>query len=121
MVINLGSLGNRIKYLREKKYISQKDFAKQIGVSSTVLSRYESDDRKPDYDTLQSIADYLNVSTDYLLGRTDILESSFSKGHIAAIIHDPELQLWYYELPEYTEDDLRKLKTIWEIIRDKHN
>ncbi|MGE7908438.1 helix-turn-helix domain-containing protein [Lysinibacillus xylanilyticus] len=53
----MGSLGNRIKNLREKKCISQKDFAKQIGVSSTVLSRYESDDRKPDYDTLQSIAD----------------------------------------------------------------
>lgn len=86
---------------------------------STVLSRYESDDRKPDYDTLQSIADYLNVSTDYLLGRKNILESTYNKGHIAAIIHDPELQLWYKELPQYTEDDLRKLKTIWELIRDK--
>lgn len=120
-MINLGSLGNRIKYLREKKYISQKDFAKQIGVSSTVLSRYESDDRKPDYDTLQSIADYLNVSTDYLLGRTNDLESTNNKDYTATIIHDPELQLWYKELPQSTEDDLRKLKTIWEVIMDKHN
>lgn len=107
-MINLVSLGNRIKYLREKKYISQKDFAKQIGVSSTVLSRYESDDRKPDYDTLQSIADYLNVSTDYLLGRTNDLESTNNKDCTATIIHDPELQLWYKELPQSTEDDLRK-------------
>ncbi|MGE7094257.1 helix-turn-helix domain-containing protein [Lysinibacillus sp. NPDC048646] len=105
----------------EKRNISQKDFAKQIGVSSTVLSRYESDDRKPDYDTLQSIADYLNVSTDYLLGRTNDLESTNNKDYTATIIHDPELQLWYKELPQSTEDDLRKLKTIWEVIMDKHN
>ena len=75
-----------------------------------VLSRYESDDRKPDYDTLQSIADYLNVSTDYLLGRTNDLEPTNNKDYTATIIHDPELQLWYKELPQSTEDDLRKLK-----------
>ncbi|RTQ87806.1 helix-turn-helix domain-containing protein [Lysinibacillus telephonicus] len=55
------SLGSRLKYLREKSNISQKDFAKKIGVSNTVLSRYESGDRKPDYDILQLIADYFEV------------------------------------------------------------
>ena len=61
-------LGKRIKRLREKNKIQQKELAKTIGVSSVVLSRYESGERKPDYDTLKMIADYFDVSTDYLLG-----------------------------------------------------
>lgn len=63
------SLGSTIKKLREQNNINQKDFAKKMNVSNVVLSRYESDERKPDYDTLQRIADYFNVTTDYLLGR----------------------------------------------------
>lgn len=65
------SLGKTIKQLREKKHISQKDFAEQLNISNVVLSRYENDIRKPDYDTLEKIADYFEVSTDYLLGRSD--------------------------------------------------
>ncbi|MGN4125520.1 helix-turn-helix domain-containing protein [Lysinibacillus sphaericus] len=114
------SLGNRIKYLREKKYISQKDFAKQIGVSSTVLSRYESDDRKPDYDTLQLIADNLNVSTDFLLARTTSLEKlTLNENILPEFFNDSELYLWYKELPLTPVDKLRKLKKIWEIVNEK--
>ncbi|GEN83588.1 hypothetical protein SLU01_19000 [Sporosarcina luteola] len=64
-------LGERIKKLREREGIQQIDFAKKIGVSNVVLSRYESGERKPDYDILQKIADFFCVTTDYLLGRTD--------------------------------------------------
>ncbi|MGE7621738.1 helix-turn-helix domain-containing protein [Viridibacillus sp. NPDC096237] len=69
------SLGSRIKKLREQQNISQKDFAKKLNVSNVVLSRYESDERKPDYETLQLIADYFEVTTDYLLGRSEIKNS----------------------------------------------
>lgn len=69
----MASLGSRIKALREKSNINQKDFAKKIGVSNVVLSRYESDERRPDYDTLQLIADFFGVSLDYMLGRNSEL------------------------------------------------
>lgn len=65
------SLGRKIKQLREREGIQQKDFASKIGVSNVVLSRYESDERKPDYDTLLKIADYFEVSIDFLLDRAD--------------------------------------------------
>lgn len=119
MVVNLDSLGNRIKCLREKNSISQKEFAQKIGISNAVLSRYESDNRKPDYDTLQLIADSLDVSTDYLLGRTDLLEPLTINDKVAStFINDSELYSWYKELPLSPEDKLRKLKKIWEIIND---
>lgn len=124
MVNYLESLGYRIKYLRERNNISQIEFAKKIGVSNTVLSRYESGDRKPDYDTLQLIADFFDVSTDYLLGRTDTTALSThekDEQEFQAFINDPELGVWYKELPKSDEEELRKLRTIWEMIKAEKN
>ncbi len=115
------SLGNRIKYLREKHNISQIEFSKKIGVSNAVLSRYESGDRKPDYDILQIIADYFEVSTDYLLGRTDIptlTPQEKEEAEFQAFANDPELNVFYKELPESDEEAVRKLRNIWEIIKN---
>jgi len=64
-------LGNRIRNLRDSEDIQQVDFAKKIGVSNVVLSRYESGERKPDYETIVKIAEYFDVTTDYLLGKVD--------------------------------------------------
>ncbi|WP_437831461.1 helix-turn-helix domain-containing protein [Niallia taxi] len=66
-------LGERIKYIRNKRKLSQKEMAKELGVSNVQLSRYETGERKPDPEMLSSIADFLDISTDYLLGRTDDL------------------------------------------------
>ncbi|MEK4255456.1 helix-turn-helix domain-containing protein [Ureibacillus sp. FSL K6-2830] len=116
----MDTLGNRIKLLREKHNISQIEFAKKIGVSNAVLSRYESGDRKPDFDILNKIADYFEVSVDYLLGRTDIPDPTPHKEvdkEFQSFINDPELQVWYKELPKSDEEELRKLRAIWEMIK----
>ncbi|MER1958840.1 MAG: helix-turn-helix transcriptional regulator [Solibacillus sp.] len=117
----MASLGSRIKGLREKYNISQKDFAVKIGVSNVVLSRYESDERKPDYDTLQLIADFFEVSTDYLLGRIEknpqITKHEQDEAEFQAFANNPSLQKWYKELPKSREEDLEKLRMMWEIIK----
>jgi transcriptional regulator with XRE-family HTH domain len=65
-------LGIRLKQLREKTGLSQAKFAKELGeVSQPVIARYETGDFFPSYPVLIKIADYFNVSTEYLLGRTD--------------------------------------------------
>lgn len=64
-------LGSRIKQLREKNDLSQKQVAKSLGISNVQLSRYESGDRRPDPEMIKQIADYFDVSTDYLLGRNN--------------------------------------------------
>ncbi|PAB61342.1 helix-turn-helix domain-containing protein [Anaeromicrobium sediminis] len=63
--------GRRLKLLRESKELYQKDLAKIIGVSSGAIGMYENDKRTPDFETLKKIANYFNVSTDYLLGIVD--------------------------------------------------
>lgn len=64
-------LGKRLLYLRNKLGLTQEELAKIFCMSRSTYAQYEVDRRKPDYDTLQKIADYFKVSTDFLLGRTE--------------------------------------------------
>ena len=63
--------GERLKTLREDRDLKQKDLAKFIGVSDRTIGMYEQERREPDFEILKKIADYFNVTVDYLLGRTD--------------------------------------------------
>ena len=61
----------RLKELRVKRGISQLKLAMDTGLNQNSVSRYESGAREADYATLIRLADYFDVSIDYLLGRTD--------------------------------------------------
>lgn len=60
----------RLKELRKKRGISQLRLAMDLGMNQNSISRYESGEREADYQTLIRLADYFNVSIDYLLERT---------------------------------------------------
>ncbi len=62
--------GERLKYLREKNGLTQKDIAIRLGVESAAISKYELDMREPNIEALKKLATIFNVSIDYLLGRT---------------------------------------------------
>ena len=61
----------RLKELRKQKGISQLKLAMDLSMNQNTISRYETGEREADYKTLIKIADYFNVSIDYLLERTD--------------------------------------------------
>ncbi len=65
------SFGTRLKEVREKAGFSRQDLADRLEVSYYTVSKYETEERKPDIDTLAKIASIFAVSLDYLLGRTD--------------------------------------------------
>ncbi|WP_442780418.1 helix-turn-helix domain-containing protein [Bacillus sp. Au-Bac7] len=65
-----------LKELRGK--VTQEEVAKQIGLSRARYSHYENGRSEPDNEMLQKIADYFNVSVDYLLGRTPIKDPDVS-------------------------------------------
>lgn len=64
--------GNRIKLLREEKKIRQDELAKILAISSSAVGMYERDEREPNDEITLKLAEYFNVSTDYLLGKSDI-------------------------------------------------
>lgn len=104
------SLGGRIAGLRENTRLTQEELADKIGITRAALSHYEKDRREPDYETLKKIADFFNVTTDYLLGHSPYRR-----------INTNELGIKELELYEgYSEDNLsdeRILQIIKELIR----
>ena len=61
--------GDVLKFLREERRLSQKDLATAIGVGHSTITKYERNERQPNFKTLIQVADYFNVSTDLLLDR----------------------------------------------------
>lgn len=61
----------RLRRIRERNRLSRYKLSDLCGISSDQIRRYELGERKPRSDALEAIADYFEVSTDYLLGRTD--------------------------------------------------
>ncbi|WP_368490794.1 helix-turn-helix domain-containing protein [Clostridium sp. BJN0013] len=101
-------LGNRIRILREEKSISQLELAKILNIANTTLSQYESGKRIPSDSIKKKIADYFNVSIDYLLGRTDVKNSYDSADKITESLNDdPELAQFWDSLKD--REDLKLL------------
>lgn len=73
----------RIRETRKAKGMTMKLLGELIGVSESAISQYENGKRQPDNDTLIKLSVCLNVSTDYLLGRTDrnFSPASFPSSH----------------------------------------
>ena len=83
---------NRLKFLRTEKGESLEKIAKYLNVTIQTISNYENEKRDMTPDTILKLAEYFNVSTDYLLGRADIRNNANN-------IDDNEKQ--YYMCPVY--------------------
>jgi transcriptional regulator with XRE-family HTH domain len=64
------TLGQHISTLRKEKKLSQNELGKSAGTSGDLIGRYERDEVKPSIEVIIKIADALNVSIDYLVGKT---------------------------------------------------
>ncbi len=61
----------RLKEIRKAKKISQLKLALDLNTNQNTISRYETGEREPGIKELIRIADYFDISIDYLVGRTD--------------------------------------------------
>lgn len=98
--------GERLASLRKRKGLSQYALAERLNFSRGQLSNYEQGKREPDYNTLQKIADFFEVSVDYLLGRTDKPNEdpiSVAFSHGGEELTDDEKEHLEAELKRYRE------------------
>jgi transcriptional regulator with XRE-family HTH domain len=58
--------------LRKRKKLSQNDLGGKVGISGDIIGRYERDEVKPSIEVASKIADVLEVSLDFLLGKIDV-------------------------------------------------
>lgn len=76
-----------LKQLRKSKGLSQKQFAEDIFISPSAVSQYETGHTMPNWENLDRIAKYFNVSTDYLLGTSSIaaLEEKMNQDYCSGV------------------------------------
>lgn len=99
------SLGLRIKELRKDKKLTQRELAQKLEIDNTTVSKWEADVYEPDTNTLNKLADFFEVTTDYLLGRTEN-----PKGY--------ETNMSFYGGPEqYTQDEIEEMEAALERYR----
>lgn len=94
---------NRIKELRKKKKLTQKELAKELGITQTVVGKYEHGDISPRPDKWQKMADFFGVSIDYLKG-------AWSKSEVLKLIQDCYIENLDYisELEKYRKDSIKQ-------------
>lgn len=101
----------RIKKLSNSKKITIAELERQLKIPNGTIRRW--DKSTPGIDKIQKVADYFNVSVDYLLGRD-------SDAEFDAFKNDPELQLFMRELADSPEDRIKQLKSIWEVLKEEN-
>lgn len=97
------NFNENLKNARERKGMSQKDVAEEIGVAKSTYSLYESGNREPNVQTIKRIADVLNVSADDLLG----------------LNNEPITIAAHFDGDEYTEEELDEIKAFAEFVKTK--
>lgn len=102
---------NRIKNLREKRGLIQELLAAELGITQQMLSKYERDSFIIKVDVLKKLAEYFNVTTDYLLGLSDMKRDLTGQIRINETIDE------YYDLIEvYKKLDRYDQEMIWTMI-----
>lgn len=102
------SFSIKLKELRIENGINQRELAKICGLSPQCISAFENGTNSPTVPSLLAISKALNVSTDYLLGRTDDLGAVVVPGGAAQLSADEqEILSLYAELSPSRKEDLR--------------
>lgn len=109
-------LYERLVELRKKRKMTQEELAGVLGISRSALSLYETNKRQPDFETICRLADFFDVSIDYLLGRTDdkhgVAGMVYRPDNAASsILRDPDIRKALEELDHITPEEKESLLT----------
>ena len=94
--------GDRLKELRTESGLTQEELANQLNLSKANVSKYESNSIEPNLDTLSLLSSLFEVSTDYLLGKSDF------RTHLDEELSQEEFAL-YGEVRELTTAEKEKI------------
>lgn len=104
-------LNINLKEERKKKGLNQVELAKIFNVSKQTVSNWESGKRTPDAQTIEKLADFYNVTTDYLLGR----EASSEKNNV----YSEEVKIASALFEELSESQKKVVLSLMKEILDK--
>ena len=119
---NIMTLFERIKKLADERKISITQLQEDLGMSKNYLYKWNVEDANPKIELLKKVADYFNVSIDYLIGRTNKREIA---NHDSLTYSDEE-NAKYETLAAHieddvTEDEMDEIKNYIEFIKSKRH
>jgi len=109
--------GHIIRKLREEKNLSQIELSKKLNITSQSLSQYELNKRVPDIDMINRLADFFNVSIDYLLGRTYTKHSSISLSTKEDLTEHKTSNEIFKEIDKLSPESQEELKKLIELYK----
>jgi len=104
------TFGERLRQLREEKGLNQLELSSILKVSNSTLSLYESGNRKPDYEILINLAIFFDVSSDYLLGISNIRKP----------VKDNSQTYISLDISGLPEEAVKQISDYAEFIKDKY-
>jgi Predicted transcription factor, homolog of eukaryotic MBF1 len=109
------SISDKIKKLRQEKRFKQESLAEKIGVSRLMLGKYERGEATPSAETLQKLAQVLEVSIDYLL-------SGDEKSEVSPNFGDKTLQKYFEEIDKMNDEERGHVKFILDaVVKNRDN
>lgn len=109
--------GDILRNLRNSKGLSQKELTDRLNINRSTYARYETSSTQPDFNTLAKLADFYDVSIDYILGRQENkIDPEFE-----VWLNDPRVSKFYKEFNESPEERREALLAVWEILKKKSN
>lgn len=97
----MGNFQNIFRKLRTSSNLTQNAIAEKLGISRSTIGMYETGAREPDFETLEKIADYFNVDTDFLLGRTN--QTTMLPETVGKYSKTRELDIIYEQLSSHNQ------------------
>ncbi len=113
--------GERLRDLREEKHITRYALANMLNVSYSTISKYETNIRFPDKEALIKMADFFDVSLDYLLCRSDIRETAekiLNKSKEQFLVRSPENT--YSADEDLTPEAIEEIEKFKEFVQHKY-
>ncbi|MCO7125140.1 helix-turn-helix transcriptional regulator [Sporolactobacillus shoreicorticis] len=96
---------NRLKSLRIEKGITQKDLGDRLKLSESAIGMYERGERQPSIDLLRKIAEFFDVSRPYLLGDSDIRNSSDKN------------EMYFFDKDKWSDEEIEEARAFIEARR----
>ena len=115
----MATFAERIRALRKQSDMTQEEVADRLNVTKQTISQYERGLRRPDMESLEEISEFFNVSTDYLLGKSDITIQIVDEEDLA-ILRDKQFRRLFAYYSALTPDGMKKLAEYIEDLNPKY-
>lgn len=106
----------RLRELRENKGLLQRDVADYLHCSIPVYCRYEKEDRVPPYEVITALADYYDVSVDYILGRDNAQPASQPAPEETA---EPEIRILARDMAQLSPERKKKAYDLLRLLMEE--